>query len=74
MIMLGVMIDRADTELNSTIASGIMWLLGVTFLGYAGFATAQDVAAILAARTGRPYAPGPSGDTNISIRDPPDAG
>lgn len=88
MFVLVSMIDRADTELNATIASGLMWLLGVTFLGYAGFATAQDVAAILAVRSGRPYSPEiepqppaptvivpPAGDTNINIRDdPPNAG
>lgn len=64
---LAGMVDRADTELNGTIASGLMWLLGVTFLGYAGFATAQDVAAIIAARSGLPYK-----SDDPTIRGPPD--
>lgn len=56
MICIGTMIDASDTELNRTIASGLLWLMGAVVIGYAGFATAQDATAIIAARTGRPYA------------------
>lgn len=51
------LIDAQDTDLNGTIAAGLLWLAGSIILGYTGFATAQDVAAIVTARTGKPYAP-----------------
>lgn len=47
---------EADTKVNEIKVTGAFWLLGTVFLLYGGFATAQDVSAILAARTGRPYA------------------
>jgi hypothetical protein len=45
----------ADTRVNETIAYGLIVLITLLVLGYTGFATAQDVAAIW--RTGRanPY-------------------
>jgi len=54
--MIAWMVDRADTQLNMVIASGLLWLAGVLILGYAGLATVQDVSAIITTRTGRPYA------------------
>lgn len=46
----------ADTQVNQTIAWGYI-LLGITvILGMMGFATAQDIAAIVATRSGLPYA------------------
>ena len=59
MAVIAFMIDRSDTELNATIVSGAFWLIGAAFICYGGFATGQDVAAILATRTGRPYAEPP---------------
>lgn len=77
---VGRLIDATDTELNQTIASGLLYLAGVTILGYTGLATAQDVAAIWTARSGRPYAldmpptpPTPAGDTVI-VQPPTPAG
>ncbi|MBB3772010.1 hypothetical protein FHS55_002619 [Angulomicrobium tetraedrale] len=43
--------------MNDTMAFGYMVLIAVLILGYSGFATAQDVAAIWATRSGLPYAP-----------------
>lgn len=71
------LIDATDTELNQTIASGLLYLAGVTILGYTGLATAQDVAAIITARTGRPYAadmpPAPP-PTNVVVTPAPQPG
>lgn len=53
---IGVLPEAADTRINETIVSSAFWLLGMVFLLYSGFATTQDVAAILTARSGRPYA------------------
>lgn len=56
-IMLGVMINAPDTRVNETIA----WIWGVVIIAnvffYTGFATAQDIAAIMATRSGLPYSP-----------------
>jgi peptidoglycan/LPS O-acetylase OafA/YrhL len=56
MFLVAYLMDNADTRLNETIASGALWLLGTVVLIYSGLATAQDIAAILATRSGRPYA------------------
>lgn len=56
MFALWDLVDNSDSELNSVIASGLLWLMGTTFLVYCGFATVQDVTAIITTRTGRPYA------------------
>lgn len=46
----------ADTQVNQTIAWGYV-LLGMTvILGMMGFATAQDIAAIVTTKSGLPYA------------------
>lgn len=52
---IDALITAADTRVNETIAYGLMMLIAILILGYTGFATAQDVAAIW--RTGRanPY-------------------
>lgn len=56
-IMLSVMLNSPDTRVNETIA----WIWGVIIISsvfsYTGFATAQDIAAILATRSGLPYSP-----------------
>lgn len=49
--------SAADTRVNDTLAFGYMVLAAVLILGYAGLATAQDIAAIFATRSGLPYAP-----------------
>lgn len=46
-----------DTRVNDTLAFGYMMLVSLLVLGYAGFATAQDIAAIWATRSGLPYSP-----------------
>lgn len=53
------LVDAEDTRLNETIAWGWTALVMVLATGYLGFATAQDIAAIWTARTGRPYADPP---------------
>lgn len=56
MVMLWRMVDVPDTRVNDTIAWGLIMVLAALVLGYQGFATAQDIAAIMATRSGRPYA------------------
>ncbi len=51
----------ADTRVNETIAFGWITLIAALVLGYTGFATAQDIAAIWRTRSGLPYAPTPAG-------------
>jgi hypothetical protein len=56
---LAVMENAPDTVVNQTIAWGwIVLIISMVFF-YTGFATAQDIAAILATRTGLPYASPP---------------
>lgn len=73
MFLIAYLIDNADTRLNETIASGALWLLGTVVMIYSGLATAQDIAAILATRSGRPYAevvqsaPPPPADQTVVV-------
>lgn len=46
-----------DTRVNDTLAFGYLIALVATVLLYAGLATVQDIAAILATRSALPYAP-----------------
>lgn len=56
---LMIMENAPDTVVNQTIAWGwIILIISLVFF-YTGFATAQDIAAILATRTGLPYASPP---------------
>ena len=55
--MVWRMVDAPDTRVNDTLAWGVIMLMGALVLGYQGFATAQDIAAIMATRSGTPYAP-----------------
>lgn len=57
--MLVALIGDADTRLHETLAWGHIMLLAALVLGYQGFATAQDIAAIMATKSGTPYAPPP---------------
>jgi hypothetical protein len=53
---LAVMENAPDTMVNQTIAWGwVIMIISLAFF-FTGFATIQDVAAILATRTGLPYA------------------
>lgn len=54
---LVAMESAPDTRVNETIAWGWVLILATVALGYLGYATAQDIAAILATRSGTPYAP-----------------
>lgn len=49
-----------DTRVNDTLAFGYMSLILVLIVTYAGLATAQDIVAILATRSGLPYSPASS--------------
>ena len=53
-----------DTRVNDTLAFGYLTLVAVLVLTYAGLATAQDIAAIWATRSGLPYSPESSPATN----------
>jgi hypothetical protein len=53
---LAVMENAPDTMVNQTIAWGWVILIICLVLFYTGFATAQDIAAIVATKTGLPYA------------------
>lgn len=59
-----------DTRVAETIAWGWILLLASVALGYLGFATVQDVAAIFATRSGTPYAPAATADTEEPSRSP----
>lgn len=54
-LQLQLLAGAADTKVNETIAEGWLWLITVLVLGYGGFATIQDVAAIWRTGTGLPY-------------------
>lgn len=56
---LMLLINAPDTRVNETIAAGWMLLICVLVLGYTGFATIQDIAAIWRTGTGLPYATPP---------------
>jgi hypothetical protein len=65
-VQIAFLVGAADTRVNETIAFGLVALMGVLILGYVGFATAQDIAAIMATRSATPYQPPtqyPSGGT-----------
>ena len=57
MAMLSTLVGDEDTRLHETLAWGHIMLLAALVLGYQGFATAQDIAAIMATKSGTPYAP-----------------
>jgi hypothetical protein len=59
MAMLSFLVGDEDTRLHETLATGHIMLLAALVLGYQGFATAQDIAAIMATKSGTPYAPPP---------------
>lgn len=67
MAMIVYLADNSDTILNTTIAEGLIWLLFGLVLLYTGFATAQDITAIIVARSARPYA------DDVQSVDPPPA-
>jgi hypothetical protein len=56
---LAVLEGAADTSVNETIAWGWIMLVAALVLGYSGIAAAQDIAAIITTKSGRPYAPDP---------------
>ena len=53
--MLHGLVDAIDSELNSSIATGLLILVGVLVGSYTGFATIQDIAAIWRTGRGLPY-------------------
>jgi hypothetical protein len=56
---LSMMEMAADTRVNETIAWGWIVIIISCVFFYTGFASAQDIAAILATRSGLPYADPP---------------
>jgi hypothetical protein len=60
---LFTLIDAEDTRLNESLAWGWQVIVMVLVTGYTGFATAQDIAAILTTRTAKPYAEPPQEPT-----------
>ena len=50
------LIDAQDSRVNETIAWGMVLNIIASVFFYTGFATAQDITAIFATRTGLPYA------------------
>lgn len=72
---LFLLIDAEDTRLNETLAWGWQVVVMVLITGYTGFATAQDIAAILTTRTARPYSdpplePTPAPDQTVVVVQP----
>lgn len=47
--------DSPDTVVNQTMTDGFFWNIAISIVIYTGFATAQDIAAIIATKSGRPY-------------------
>ncbi len=72
MVMLWRLVGGDDTEVHEALVSGLIMLLGALVLGYQGFATAQDIAAILSTRSGTPYAPPIYGEPPFDPRGPYD--
>jgi hypothetical protein len=66
-LQLNLLSDAADTRVNETIAEGWLWLIAVLVLGYTGFATIQDVAAIWRTGTGLPYRNPPAAAETIIV-------
>lgn len=67
---LMIMENAPDTVVNQTIAWGwIILIISLAFF-YTGFATAQDITAILATRTGLPYASPPVAVDGEPVVDP----
>jgi hypothetical protein len=71
---LSVMENAPDTMVNQTIAWGWFVLIICLAFFYTGFATVQDVTAILATRTGLPYAPPPAAAVGDDPTPPPSSG
>jgi len=57
--LIYVLIGSQDSRVNETIAWGLIVNIIASVFFYTGFATAQDIAAIFATRTGLPYASPP---------------
>ncbi|MEH7903984.1 hypothetical protein V7794_22575 [Rhizobium laguerreae] len=57
--LIYVLIGSQDSRVNETIAWGLIVNIISSVFFYTGFATAQDIAAIFATRTGLPYATPP---------------
>lgn len=55
--LLWVIVHGPESRTNETIAVGLIWTICVSGLIYAGFATVQDVAAIVVTKSGLPYSP-----------------
>jgi hypothetical protein len=77
MVMLWRLVGAEDSEVHEAMVSGLLMLLGALMLGYQGFATAQDVAAIMATKSGTPYVPPTAAEPTVDTYEdqrPPGAG
>jgi hypothetical protein len=64
--------NAPDTRVNETLSWGYVIMMMVSFIGVTGFATAQDIAAIVATRSGFPYAaPATAPDETAKAGAPP---
>ena len=68
---LYILIGAQDSRVNDTIAWGLILNIISSVAFYTGFATAQDIAAIMATRTGLPYASPPVAVDGEPVEDPP---
>jgi hypothetical protein len=73
--LIYLLIGAQDSRVNETIAWGLVINIITSVLFYTGFATAQDIAAIFATRTGLPYASPPIAVDGEPLDDrPPERG
>lgn len=56
-LLLWLLIGSADTKVNATLGVWLLITIMVSSLIYAGFATVQDVTAIITTKSALPYSP-----------------
>ena len=56
-VLLWVIIGKPDNRVNESVAWGLITLIFGAGMIYAGFATVQDVVAIIVTKSGLPYSP-----------------
>lgn len=56
-LLLWMLIGSADTKVNATLGVWLLITIMVSGLIYAGFATVQDVVAIITTKSALPYSP-----------------
>lgn len=66
-IMLFYLSFANDTTVNQIMVQGYFWNIILSVMIYTGFATAQDITAIIATRSGLPYKPEQQPDPNVAV-------